>query len=283
MSPVPWGTAIDEVLADDRSEDRPDDRPVDDTGGVVLVVPTPAGRQLDQRLAAHLAGRRRLIVACGRYEGIDQRVAEHYRSRPETEVLELSIGDYVLNGGEVAALVLVEAVARLLPGVIGNPESLVEESHGDDGAALLEAPVFTRPATWRGLDVPAELLSGDHGRADSWRRRAALERTIAIRPDLLRTRRRPEALGLPGAGPRAGHREGARCRRAAHPHPRVLGGRGARERLGVTSRRCGSRSTSCGGRWTSGRPGYFASVVDSSVPSGQDRLTISPASGRSAG
>ncbi|MCU1430929.1 MAG: trmD, partial [Actinotalea sp.] len=124
-----------------------------------------------------------VVVACGRYEGIDARVAEHYRERGVT-VTELSLGDYVLNGGEVAALVVVEAVARLLPGVVGNPESLVEESHGTAG--LLEYPVYTRPPQWRGHEVPAVLLSGHHARIARWRRDLALERTAARRPDLLR-------------------------------------------------------------------------------------------------
>jgi tRNA (guanine37-N1)-methyltransferase len=123
------------------------------------------------------------VIACGRYEGIDARVAEHYAARPGVTVSEYSIGDYVLNGGEVAAMVLVEAVVRLLPGVVGNPESLVEESHGSAG--LLEYPVYTKPPAWRDLEVPEVLLSGHHGNVERWRRDQALTRTAARRPDLL--------------------------------------------------------------------------------------------------
>lgn len=166
MRPDVWGRALDELLAD---------------GPARLVVPTPSGEPFTQRHAESWAGEDRLIVACGRYEGIDARVVEHYRDR--MPVTELSLGDYVLNGGEVAALVVVEAVARLLPGVVGNPDSLVEESHGADG--LLEYPVYTKPAAWEGLDVPDVLLSGHHGKVERWRRDEALERTAERRPDLL--------------------------------------------------------------------------------------------------
>ena len=167
MRPDVWGRALDDVVDD----------------GTVLVVPTPAGEPFTQRMAETLAQERHLVVACGRYEGIDVRVAEHYAARPGVRVVELSIGDYVLNGGEVAALVVVEAVGRLLPGVVGNPESLVEESHG--AAGLLEYPVYTKPPSWQGLDVPEVLLSGHHGRVARWRRDRALERTARRRPDLL--------------------------------------------------------------------------------------------------
>jgi len=170
MRPDVWGTALDEILANADPTD------------VELLVPTPSGEVLTQRTAERLTGRSHLVVACGRYEGIDARVAEHYRSRGFA-VTELSLGDYVLNGGEVAALVVVEAVARLLPGVVGNPESLVEESHG--AAGLLEYPVFTRPPQWRGLDVPEVLLSGHHAKIARWRRDQALTRTALRRPDLL--------------------------------------------------------------------------------------------------
>jgi tRNA (guanine37-N1)-methyltransferase len=139
-------------------------------------------------LAHRLAGQPRLILACGRYEGIDQRVLEHARSR--LPVTEISLGDYVLFGGEVAVLVILEAVIRLLPGVLGNADSLVEESHAD---GLLEAPVYTKPPTWRGLDVPEILRSGDHGRIARWRRDQALLRTAGRRPDLL-ARLRPDGL-----------------------------------------------------------------------------------------
>ena len=165
MRPDVWGSALDDVLDD----------------GARLMVPTPSGRPLTQRLAEELATETHLVVACGRYEGIDARVAEHYAAR--TRVTEFSIGDYVLNGGEVAALVLVEAVARLLPGVVGNPDSLVEESHG--AAGLLEYPVFTKPARWGEHDVPEVLLSGHHARIARWRRDRSLERTAQRRPDLV--------------------------------------------------------------------------------------------------
>ena len=168
MKPDVWGLALDGLLATSPSPE--------------LLVPTPSGERLTQRTAERLAGVEHLVLACGRYEGIDARVAEHYRERG-VRVTELSLGDYVLNGGEVAALVVVEAVARLLPGVVGNPESLVEESHGSAG--LLEYPVYTRPTHWRGLDVPEVLLSGHHGRIARWRRDQSLVRTAARRPDLL--------------------------------------------------------------------------------------------------
>ncbi|MBO0900733.1 tRNA (guanosine(37)-N1)-methyltransferase TrmD [Cellulomonas sp. zg-ZUI222] len=165
MRPDVWGRALDDVL----------------TPGAHLIVPSPAGAPFTQRTAEALATEQHLVVACGRYEGIDARVAEHYAARGR--VTELSLGDYVLNGGEVAALVVVEAVARLLPGVVGNPESLVEESHG--AAGLLEYPVYTKPATWQGHAVPDVLLSGHHARIERWRRDEALRRTAARRPDLL--------------------------------------------------------------------------------------------------
>lgn len=166
MRPDVWGRALDEVL----------------TPGAELLLPTPAGEPFTQALAEELATRPALVLACGRYEGIDARVAEHYAAAGH-RVREISIGDYVLAGGEVAALVVVEAVARLLPGVLGNPDSLVEESHGPAG--LLEYPVYTKPARWRGLEVPDVLLSGDHGRVARWRRAAALARTAERRPDML--------------------------------------------------------------------------------------------------
>ncbi|MDQ0423857.1 tRNA (guanosine(37)-N1)-methyltransferase TrmD [Cellulomonas iranensis] len=165
MRPDVWGRALDDVMTPDAH----------------LLVPSPAGRPFTQRMAEELAGEQQLVVACGRYEGIDARVVEHYAGRGR--VTELSLGDYVLNGGEVAALVVVEAVARLLPGVVGNPASLVEESHG--AAGLLEYPVYTKPASWLEHDVPDVLLSGHHARIERWRRDQALERTARRRPDLL--------------------------------------------------------------------------------------------------
>jgi tRNA (guanine37-N1)-methyltransferase len=166
MRPDVWGLALDDVLGDDGH----------------LVIPTPSGEVFTQRHAEALAGEGHLVIACGRYEGIDARVAERYRAAGR-RVSELSIGDYVLNGGEVAALVMVEAVGRLLPGVVGNPASLVEESHG--AAGLLEYPVYTKPPAWADLEVPEVLLSGHHARIDRWRRDRALERTAERRPDMV--------------------------------------------------------------------------------------------------
>lgn len=176
MKPEPWGEALDAVAAAGAGEP-------------LLLVPTPSGERLTQPLAEELSREDWLVFACGRYEGIDQRVMDHYRSR--MRVREVSIGDYVLNGGEVAALVVVEAVVRLLPGFMGNPESLAEESHGGDG--LLEYPVYTKPPTWRGLDVPEVLFSGHHAQIARWRRDQALRRTAERRPDLV-DRMPPEAL-----------------------------------------------------------------------------------------
>ncbi len=168
MKPEPWGEALDEILGEDLE-------------GTTLVVPTPSGDPYRQAIAADLATRRRLVFACGRYEGIDARVMAHFRER--VEVRELSLGDYVLNGGEVAALAVIESVVRLLPGVIGNPESLVEESHSPDLDGLLEYPVFTKPLEWRGLTVPDVLLSGHHARIAAWRRERAVELTEQRRSD----------------------------------------------------------------------------------------------------
>jgi tRNA (guanine37-N1)-methyltransferase len=164
MKPEPWGEALDAVL----------------TAGATLVVPTPGGVPFTQATARELAEHEHLVVACGRYEGIDQRVADHYAA--SHDVREVSIGDYVLNGGEVAALVVIEAVARLLPGFMGNADSLREESHE---AGLLEYPGYTKPASWRGHDVPPVLLSGDHAAIAAWRHRESVRRTVARRPDLL--------------------------------------------------------------------------------------------------
>ncbi|MFT3871290.1 MAG: tRNA (guanosine(37)-N1)-methyltransferase TrmD [Nocardioides sp.] len=164
MKPEPWGEAFDALAIE----------------GATVVVPTPGGVPLTQQIVRDLATRERLVVACGRYEGIDQRVLDHAAER--AELVEVSLGDYVLNGGEVAALAIVEAVSRLLPGVLGNPESLVEESHE---GGLLEYPVYTKPASWRGLDIPEVLLSGDHGAVGAWRREQAVRRTAERRPDLV--------------------------------------------------------------------------------------------------
>ena len=166
MRPEPWGQALDELAGPDTH----------------LVVPSPAGAPFTQATARSLADDPHLLFACGRYEGIDQRVIEHAATR--MRVSEVSLGDYVLFGGEVAVLVMVEAIARLLPGVLGNAESLVDESHE---AGLLETPVYTKPAVWRGREVPEVLRSGDHGRIARWRRDQALVRTAQRRPDLLAT------------------------------------------------------------------------------------------------
>lgn len=169
MKPEPWGEALDDLLATAWSTPT-------------LVIPTPAGRPFTQAMAHELAAVPHLMFACGRYEGIDARVAEHAATR--MPVREVSIGDYVLNGGEVAVLAMLEAIVRLVPGVVGNPESLVEESHAV-GSGLLEYPTYTKPVSWRGLEAPEVLLSGDHGRVDAWRARRAWERTAERRPDLL--------------------------------------------------------------------------------------------------
>jgi tRNA (guanine37-N1)-methyltransferase len=165
MRPEPWGQALDEIVPD---------------GEARLVVPTPAGRPFTQELAHELAAEPWLVFGCGRYEGIDQRVVDWASQRMPVD--EVSIGDYVLAGGEAAVLVIVEAVARLLPGFLGNPDSLDEESHA---GGLLEYPVYTRPPSWHGLQVPGVLLSGDHGAVARWRRDESLRRTAARRPDLL--------------------------------------------------------------------------------------------------
>ena len=177
MKPEPWGRALDAVLARGGPSPAP-----------VLVVPTPAGRPFTQALAAQLATEPWLAFACGRYEGIDGRVVDDARRRLRVE--EVSLGDYVLAGGEVAVLVVVEAVARMLPGVLGNRESHEQDSFSD---GLLEGPSYTRPALWRDLPVPPVLLSGDHAAIARWRREEALERTARLRPDLLERVEQTEA------------------------------------------------------------------------------------------
>ena len=160
-----WGEALDEIC----------------TADTLLVVPTPAGQLFTQRHAENWTGEPHLVFACGRYEGIDQRVIEDAATRMRVE--EVSIGDYVLAGGEAAALVMIEAVVRLLPDVMGNPLSPLDDSHSRDN--LLEGPSYTRPPVWRGLAVPEVLLSGDHARVAAWRREQSVQRTRARRPDLL--------------------------------------------------------------------------------------------------
>jgi tRNA (guanine37-N1)-methyltransferase len=169
MRPEPWGRALDALA------------PAGDAAGPPrLMVPSPAGTRFSHALAADLAAESHLIFACGRYEGIDQRVLDHAAER--MPVTEVSLGDYVLFGGEVAVMVILEAVTRLVPGVLGNAESLADESHA---GGLLETPVYTKPAQWRGHAVPEILRSGDHGRIARWRREQALTRTAERRPDLL--------------------------------------------------------------------------------------------------
>lgn len=175
MTPPPWGKALDTVRAGGQAGLGADVEPH-------LLVMSPAGERFDQAMAARLAAEPWLVLACGRYEGIDERVLDDAARRHR--VTPVSIGDYVLAGGEAAALVVVEAVGRLLPGVLGNAASIVEESHSD---GLLEAPAYTRPAMWRELAVPDVLTSGDHARVARWRRDEALRRTAARRPDLLET------------------------------------------------------------------------------------------------
>jgi tRNA (guanine37-N1)-methyltransferase len=166
MKPQPWGECFDELIPGD---EKPR-----------LLVTSPAGRPFTQAMAHELAAEPWLMFACGRYEGIDQRVVDYAAER--MEVTEVSIGDYVLFGGEVAVLAIIEAVTRLVPGVLGNAASLDDESHN---AGVLEAPAYTRPAEWRGHEIPPVLLSGDHGKVDRWRREQALLRTAKARPDLL--------------------------------------------------------------------------------------------------
>ena len=165
MKPEPWGEAFDDLI----TANRP-----------TVIFTTPAGRPFNQALAKELSGKEHIVFACGRYEGIDQRVVEHAKTR--AEVMEVSLGDYVLNGGEVAALAMIEAITRLIPGFMGNAESIVEESHSD---GLLEYPSYTKPQVWRELEVPDILLSGHHAEIAKWRKAQSVERTKAVRPDLL--------------------------------------------------------------------------------------------------
>jgi tRNA (guanine37-N1)-methyltransferase len=178
MKPEPWAAALAAVrAAAPTSPGAGASRPV-------LVVPTPSGTPFTQPIAQELATRDRLVFACGRYEGIDRRVLD--AAAEDFDVLEISLGDYVLAGGEVAVLVVVEAVARLVPGVLGNAESAVDDSFADGAmSGLLEGPVYTKPAIWDGREVPDVLRSGDHGAIARWRREQALRRTAALRPDLM--------------------------------------------------------------------------------------------------
>ena len=183
MKPEPWGDAIDAILTDVPPLAEPTEQ-TDATEATdaapLLIFPSPAGELFTQAMARELAEEPNLIFGCGRYEGIDQRVFDHYAEAGRVRLV--SLGDYVLNGGEVAVMAMIEAVGRLIPGVVGNPESLVEESHED---GLLEYPSYTKPAAWRGLEVPPVLRSGNHGAIAAWRREQQLERTARVRPDLL--------------------------------------------------------------------------------------------------
>lgn len=167
MKPEPWGLALDAIVAD--SADRP-----------TFIFPSPAGERFTQGAARELSDAQHLVFGCGRYEGIDERVFSYAATLGDVRLM--SLGDYVLNGGEVASMAMIEAIGRLIPGVVGNPESLVEESHED---GLLEYPSYTKPASWRGRDVPDVLLSGHHGRVADWRHAQRVERTRERRPDLL--------------------------------------------------------------------------------------------------
>ncbi|BAJ76225.1 tRNA-(guanine-N1)-methyltransferase [Microbacterium testaceum StLB037] len=167
MKPEPWGEALDDIVGD--SAPRP-----------VIIFPSPAGERFTQATARELSTAQHLVFGCGRYEGIDERVFDYAAELGDVRLL--SLGDYVLNGGEVAVMAMVEAIGRLIPGVVGNPESLVEESHED---GLLEYPSYTKPSVWRGREAPPVLLSGNHGAVAAWRREQQLVRTRERRPDLL--------------------------------------------------------------------------------------------------
>jgi tRNA (guanine37-N1)-methyltransferase len=164
MKAEPWGQALDSVM----------------TAETIVIFPSPAGELFKQATAQELSKAKHLVFACGRYEGIDQRVVDYAASKANVRLL--SLGDYVLNGGEVAAVAMIEAIARLIPGVIGNADSLTEESHSD---GLLEYPSYTKPSSWRGLEVPEVLLGGNHAEIAKWRKAKALERTQQVRPELL--------------------------------------------------------------------------------------------------
>ena len=178
MKPEVWAESLDDLLGLDAAANPPAD------SDTVLIFPNPSAPLFTQQAATELSGKERLVFGCGRYEGIDARVPQYYADQG-VDVREYSIGDYVLNGGEVAVYAMIEAVTRLIPGFMGIPESIVEESYTGD--PLLEHRQFTKPATWRGLSVPAVLTSGDHGKVARYRRDEALARTSDPRPDLLAT------------------------------------------------------------------------------------------------
>ena len=174
MKPEPWAQALDAIVAGSH------ETVTDAASGPLFVFPSPAGERFTQSMAREWSTESHIVFGCGRYEGIDERVFAYAATIGRVRLV--SLGDYVLNGGEVAAMAMIEAVGRLVPGVVGNPESLVEESHED---GLLEYPSYTKPASWRGYDVPDVLLSGHHGRVAQWRRDQQVERTRLRRPDLL--------------------------------------------------------------------------------------------------
>ncbi len=168
MKPEPWGDALDEFASTE----------------TILIIPTPSGQPFTQSMAQELSKAEHIVFACGRYEGIDSRVAEHYKTKIRVE--EVSIGDYVLAGGEVAVLVMVEAIARLVPGVLGNQESFADDSFATGAMEnLLEGPIYTRPPIWRDLEVPSVLTSGDHAKISAWKHEQAKLRTAQYRPDLM--------------------------------------------------------------------------------------------------
>ncbi len=179
MKPEPWGAALDTILAERAHLASPQVSGGSETDPLIIF-PSPAGEVFTQAMARSLAEESHLVFGCGRYEGIDQRVFDEYAERGRVRLV--SLGDYVLNGGEVATLAMIEAIGRLLPGVVGNPESLVEESHED---GLLEYPSYTKPAVWRGRAVPDVLLSGNHAAIAAWRQEQRVERTRRVRPELL--------------------------------------------------------------------------------------------------
>ena len=182
MKAEPWGLALDEVLAASPLKavegENPDAAEVDTRP--LLIVPSPAGAVFNQAMAYKLAEEKHIVFAPARYEGIDERVLDW--AQESFRVMPVSLGDYVLYGGEVAVMAMIEAITRLIPGAMGNPASLEEESHT---GGLLEYPVYTKPAVWRDREVPEVLLSGNHGAIARWRRDRQIERTLERRPDLL--------------------------------------------------------------------------------------------------
>lgn len=187
MKAEPWGLVLDEVLAasplnaaaeGDVEGTEPAEPPADTRP--LLIVPSPAGAVFDQAMAYELAEEKHIVFAPARYEGIDERVLDW--AQESFRVMPVSLGDYVLYGGEVAVMAMIEAITRLIPGAMGNPASLEEESHT---GGLLEYPVYTKPAVWRDREVPEVLLSGNHGAIARWRRDRQIERTLERRPDLL--------------------------------------------------------------------------------------------------